>query len=215
MTLHNKGFTLIELMVVVAIIGILSSIAIPNYQDFQSKAKQSEAKSSLSDIYTTEQAYMVDSGTFSSCLPAIGLIITSTSTRYTVGFTTPLKPTLSTAQTPSDGVDTGTVISSDGSASNPYGSKCDGSGATNIIPPAWSSTPGSCYFAQNPGQGAPTSSCTFPGSSSNDVGTVKTSNFTAGAAGVISNKSGFRSSGGEDAWSMTDTQVLSNYQRGF
>lgn len=52
-----KGFTLIELMIVVAIIGILAAIAIPNFLKFQAKARQSEAKSNLAAVFTAETAY--------------------------------------------------------------------------------------------------------------------------------------------------------------
>ena len=57
---NQKGFTLIELMIVVAIIGILAAIAIPNFMTFRLKAKTSEAKSNLGSIRTCEEAYKAE-----------------------------------------------------------------------------------------------------------------------------------------------------------
>ena len=54
---NNKGFTLIELMIVVAIIGILAAIAIPNFLHFQLKARTAEAKKNLGEIKTCEEIY--------------------------------------------------------------------------------------------------------------------------------------------------------------
>ena len=54
---RERGFTLIELMIVVAIIGILAAIAIPNFIKFQAKSKQSEAKTNLKAIFTAEKSY--------------------------------------------------------------------------------------------------------------------------------------------------------------
>ena len=56
----EKGFTLIELMIVVAIIGILAAIAIPNFVAYQAKSKQSEAKISLGAIFTSAVAYAAE-----------------------------------------------------------------------------------------------------------------------------------------------------------
>jgi len=57
---NHKGFTLVELMIVVAIIGILAAIAIPNFLNFRLKAKTSEAKSNLGAIRSTQVAYYAE-----------------------------------------------------------------------------------------------------------------------------------------------------------
>lgn len=63
---RKGGFTLIELMIVVAIIGILAAIAIPNFLRFQLKAKSSEGKTNLAAIRTAEQSYYSEFGVFVS-----------------------------------------------------------------------------------------------------------------------------------------------------
>ena len=69
----NHGFTLIELMIVVAIIGILAAIAIPNFMTYQAKARQSEAKVGLGGIFTTATSFFAENGTFSvSSAAALG-----------------------------------------------------------------------------------------------------------------------------------------------
>ena len=62
--MNKKGFTLIELMIVVAIIGILAAIAIPDFLKFQAKAKQAEAKTNLGAIFTSQVAYYGENSTY-------------------------------------------------------------------------------------------------------------------------------------------------------
>jgi len=60
----TKGFTLIELMIVVAIIGILAAIAIPNFLRFQAKSRTSEGKTNLKAVYTAQSSYYGEYGNF-------------------------------------------------------------------------------------------------------------------------------------------------------
>ncbi len=64
----KKGFTLIELMIVVAIIGILAAIAIPNFLRFQLKSKSSEGKVNIAAIRTAEESYLAEFGAY---VPAV------------------------------------------------------------------------------------------------------------------------------------------------
>src|ERR1700722_10168930 len=68
----KKGFTLIELMIVVAIIGLLAALGIPNFIKFQAKARQSEAKSNLKAAYTAQKAYFGDKQTYYDVFSVIG-----------------------------------------------------------------------------------------------------------------------------------------------
>jgi type IV pilus assembly protein PilA len=62
---NRQGFTLIELMIVVAIIGVLSVISIPNFLMFQAKARQAEAKAALGAIFTAATTVLLtDNGTY-------------------------------------------------------------------------------------------------------------------------------------------------------
>lgn len=69
---NSSGFSLVELMVVVAIIGILASVAVPQFQKFTFKARMTEAKAGLTSLFTAEKAFYGEWSEFDSRFNVIG-----------------------------------------------------------------------------------------------------------------------------------------------
>ncbi|GAB3231861.1 pilin [Psychrobacter pacificensis] len=69
----QKGFTLIELMIVIAIIGILAAIAIPAYTDYTARAKITEAVAALASAKTSVSEYYTSQGVMPADAAAAGI----------------------------------------------------------------------------------------------------------------------------------------------
>jgi len=68
----RRGFTLIELMIVVAVVGVLAAIAIPNFLKFQARSKQSEAKANLKSLFIAEKAWFHEHDEYTPRIHRIG-----------------------------------------------------------------------------------------------------------------------------------------------
>ena len=72
--MKNRGFTLVELIIVIIIIGILASIAIPQYMNAVERARIGKAKSALGMIIKAEKMYIADKNAFSTDVAAGGTL---------------------------------------------------------------------------------------------------------------------------------------------
>jgi len=86
---HFRGFTLIELMIAVAVVGILAAIAYPSYQDSVRKARRADAKSALLDAAQREERFFTENNQYTATLGTGGLNLSATTTDgyYTLAIT--------------------------------------------------------------------------------------------------------------------------------
>ena len=87
---NEKGFTLIELMIVVAIIGILAAIAIPQFSAYRERSYIASMKADCNALRTAEEAYFVDNDTYletttASDLPGMGSLSAGNTVAITAG----------------------------------------------------------------------------------------------------------------------------------
>ncbi|MEO7164436.1 MAG: type II secretion system protein [Bdellovibrionia bacterium] len=203
----HEGFTLVELMVVVAIIGVLAAVAVPNFQRFQAKARQIEAKSGLSAIQSLELAFATDAGTFTGCFMGIGYVNNNSSRYYVMGFANNI------INAPLCGAAGNFGCNYLFSTSGTVPVFCNINGVPNAGPTSFGGayTSSQISATTKSGSAAGPADAQLNAASTGTTGVatyVSSSQFTLGAVGSISNNSNY------DVWHISETGGLVNDNNG-
>lgn len=84
--IRHKGFTLIEVMIVVAIVGILTAIAMPSYNEYIRRGHRADARAGLLQAQQYLERASTATGVYPTALPATLTWAADTTKRYTIGF---------------------------------------------------------------------------------------------------------------------------------
>ena len=175
----QDGFSLVETMVVVAIVALLAAVAIPNFKHYQAKAKLTEAKLQLAAAYTAEQTFFSTYNLYGSCLTYMGYdpAADAPSRYFAIGFVNPVP------------IDPATYSAAEKSGLSSAGCPRDGWMVLGSSNPAVASTPDANQFLAGKGIGNSFANSVLflpanmqIGDQSDPTKTV----FTLGAGGVIS-----------------------------
>lgn len=200
---RQDGFTLVELMVVVAIIGLLSAVAIPNFKKYQAKAKVSEAKLQLSAAYTAEAAFFSDYNIYHNCLAYMGYDPAgeTPSRYYTVG--------INATAAIDNAAYSGAVNSGLNTAD------CSRTNAATIGATTGNSSANATWFPAGKGVGGTIGSTTAFLPATTAIGTQTTGNVTylIGAGGVVS--ADHTASASASQLTISERKVLSVVRNGF
>ena len=98
----NEGFTLLELLVVIIIIGILSAIALPSFLNQAAKAKQSEAKTYVGSVNRAQQSYRIENTSFGGTVGQLQIGIPTSTDYYTYAISAAAQNTTNILATPVD-----------------------------------------------------------------------------------------------------------------
>ncbi len=89
---HAKGFTLIELMITVVIVGILAAVVIPSYQDYIVKSNRAAAQAFMVDLENREKQYLLDARVYTSTVSDLTTVPDNVSKFYTITIVDTLAP---------------------------------------------------------------------------------------------------------------------------
>jgi len=190
-------------MVVVAIIGLLSAVAIPNFKKYQAKAKMSEAKLQLSALYTAQTAFFSDYNIYHNCLTYMGFDPgpEAANRYYAIGIdaTAAINGTAYTAAVNS-GLNTTDCASNNASFA----------GGVNTV-----SQNKATYFVAGKGIGSTiaNSNTYLAGTAIGSQADTSTMVFTAAAGGVISQD--FTTTSNASLMSINERKILSVVRNGF